>query len=269
MVDNLVNTAINAQRIAAVESCFGTSGQPLAIPGRVLVGEGILTKECRKKPKPRIFFLFNDILVYGNIVINKIRYNAQHIIPLEDVTTEELADSHDMKNRWMIKTSKKSFVVAAGSFSERSKWIAHINECVIQLLQKTGYKPVKGHAAAWIPDKATDICMRCTQTKFTTLTRRHHCRKCGFVVCNDCSKYRCLMSELSAKPLRVCILCYKKLMNEKLAMKDKEKIRERSFHSQVPQHDPSSEDDSEDDESTPKWPLEKDFYSTSWSAFHA
>lgn len=45
--------------------------QPLAVSGRVLVGEGVLTKMCRKKPKPRQFFLFNDILVYGNIVINK------------------------------------------------------------------------------------------------------------------------------------------------------------------------------------------------------
>lgn len=45
--------------------------QPLAVSGRVLVGEGVLTKMCRKKPKARQFFLFNDILVYGNIVINK------------------------------------------------------------------------------------------------------------------------------------------------------------------------------------------------------
>lgn len=78
-----------------VENCFGSSGQvivsttsenisvdciltlhvdllqPLAVPGRVLVGEGVLTKVCRKRPKPRQFFLFNDILVYGNILINK------------------------------------------------------------------------------------------------------------------------------------------------------------------------------------------------------
>lgn len=37
----------------------------------MLVGEGILTKMCRKKPKPRQFFLFSDVLVYGNILINK------------------------------------------------------------------------------------------------------------------------------------------------------------------------------------------------------
>lgn len=92
-----------------VEGCFGSSGQviwrffsitallvvilqPLAVPGRVLVGEGVLTKMCRKKPKPRQFFLFNDILVYGNIVINKKKYNKQHIIPLEQVKLDSLED---------------------------------------------------------------------------------------------------------------------------------------------------------------------------------
>ena len=28
-----VNSAANAQRIALVEQCFGTAGQPLAVPG--------------------------------------------------------------------------------------------------------------------------------------------------------------------------------------------------------------------------------------------
>ena len=78
-----VNSTANAQRIANVEACFGTAGQPLGVPGRVLVGEGVLTKSCRRKPKPRQFFLFNDILVYGSIIINKKKYTTQHVIPLE------------------------------------------------------------------------------------------------------------------------------------------------------------------------------------------
>ncbi|PIO70498.1 hypothetical protein TELCIR_07649 [Teladorsagia circumcincta] len=45
-----------------------------------------------KKPKQRQFFLFNDILVYGNIVISKKRYNKQRIIPLENVELEDLPD---------------------------------------------------------------------------------------------------------------------------------------------------------------------------------
>lgn len=76
-----------------VEGCFGGSGQPLAIPGRVLVGEGVLTKMCRKRSKARQFFLFNDILVYGNIVIGKKKYNKQHVIPLEEVRLQGLEDN--------------------------------------------------------------------------------------------------------------------------------------------------------------------------------
>lgn len=87
-----VNSEANARRIALVESCFGSAGQPLNVPGRVLVGEGVLTKACRKKLKPRQFFLFNDLLVYGNIIINKKKYNKQHTIPLEEVKLQSLED---------------------------------------------------------------------------------------------------------------------------------------------------------------------------------
>ena len=110
MVDRLVNSEANCRRIAAVEQCFGSSGQPLQVPHRVLVGEGVLTKMCRKKPKPRQFFLCNDILVYGNIVISKKKYNKQHIIPLENVKLLSVPDEDNLRNGWQIKSpSKVSF----------------------------------------------------------------------------------------------------------------------------------------------------------------
>ncbi|XP_044126047.1 pleckstrin homology domain-containing family F member 1 [Bufo gargarizans] len=261
MVDQLAHTEINSQRISAVETCFGAAGQPLTLSGRVLVGEGILTKECRKKPKQRVFFLFSDILVYGTILINKVKYSCQHIIPLEDVSTEKLPDSGDMKNRWMLKTSKKSFVVSAASYTEREEWISHIKECSSRLLAKTGRRPSTKHAAPWIPDKDTEICMRCTKTKFTTLTRRHHCRNCGFVVCHDCSQARFLIPSLSSKPLRVCTLCHRKLMADKKLEEDK-KRRYDEILRRMPQYEPSSDEDSDEDRNN-------DFYSSSWSAFHA
>jgi len=39
----------------------------------------------------------------------------------------------------------------------------------------------------WKPN--TKLCERCG-TKFTLLTRRHHCRACGCCVCNKCSPFR-------------------------------------------------------------------------------
>lgn len=115
------------------------------------VGEGVLTKMCRKRAKPRQFFLFNDILVYGNIVIGKKKYNKQHIIPLEEVQLQALEDSAQYKNGWVIRTATKSFAVYAATNSEKQEWMAHINKCVEDLLRKSGKKPNSTHAAVWVP----------------------------------------------------------------------------------------------------------------------
>ncbi|PZC83176.1 hypothetical protein B5X24_HaOG208649 [Helicoverpa armigera] len=215
MVDRLVNSEANARRIAMVESCFGSSGQPLAEQGRVLVGEGVLTKMCRKKPKARQFFLFNDILVYGNIVINKKKYNKQHVIPLEEVKLESLKDEGQYRNGWLIRTASKSFAVYAATATEKEEWMAHIEKCIEDLLRKSGKQPPSEHAAVWVPDNEASICMHCKKTQFTVLNRRHHCRKCGSVVCGPCSSKRYILRGQSDKPLRVCLQCFDELNRER------------------------------------------------------
>ncbi|KAK1330604.1 hypothetical protein QTO34_010800 [Cnephaeus nilssonii] len=79
MVEHLANVEINHQRIAQVESCFRAPGQPLALPGRVLLGEGVLTKECHRKAQPRPFFLFSDI-PNGPAPTSLITHNCQPIL---------------------------------------------------------------------------------------------------------------------------------------------------------------------------------------------
>lgn len=211
MVDRLVNSEANTRRIASVENCFGSSGVPLAMQGRVLVGEGVLTKMCRKRPKSRQFFLFNDILVYGNIVIGKKKYNKQHIMPLEEVSLESIADNQAYRNGWYIRTTTKSFVVFAATSTEKQEWMAHINKCVEDLLRKSGKKPVENHAAVWVPDTDASVCMHCKKTQFTFIQRRHHCRNCGAVVCAGCSAKKFLLPQQSTKALRVCDACYERL----------------------------------------------------------
>lgn len=41
----------------------------------------------------------------------------------------------------------------------------------------------------WQPDSANPTCHECTQA-FTVTRRRHHCRRCGHVVCDACSQGR-------------------------------------------------------------------------------
>ncbi|XP_028673089.1 pleckstrin homology domain-containing family F member 2 [Erpetoichthys calabaricus] len=246
MVDRLANSEANSKRIAVVEGCFGAAGQPLAIPGRVLIGEGVLTKLCRKKPKARQFFLFNDILVYGNIVIQKKKYNKQHIIPLENVTIDSIKDEGDLRNGWLIKTPTKSFAVYAATATEKSEWMNHISKCVTDLLEKSGKAPNNEHAAVWVPDSEASVCMRCQKIKFTPVNRRHHCRKCGFVVCGPCSEKKFLLPSQSSKPVRVCDFCYHQLSSGQLSASLPTRSDSYSRASKFSTNNMSDDDDDDD-----------------------
>lgn len=258
------NTEANERRIRNVESCFGASGQPLLVPGRVLVGEGVLTKLCRKKPKPRQFFLFNDILVYGNIVLNKKKYNKQHIIPLEDIKLQSLDDEGNLKNGWQIISAKKSFAVYAATRTEKAEWMAHINKCIQDLLAKTGKKGTTEHAAVWVPDSEASTCMHCLKSKFTALNRRHHCRKCGGVVCGNCSTKKFLLPAQSSKPLRVCDNCYNVLSSGK-TLPDQEQRKHNTVPTppqkaeKVEDDSSSGEENSDDDEPTAENPAASEY----------
>jgi hypothetical protein len=59
----------------------------------------------------------------------------------------------------------------------------------------------------WQPDEATDTCALC-RTEFGILVRKHHCRNCGFVVCDACSPFRMALPHLNLRrPERVCSKC--------------------------------------------------------------
>lgn len=68
----------------------------------------------------------------------------------------------------------------------------------------------------WVSDDEAKVCMCCKKSKFSLLNRRHHCRRCGRVVCADCSSHRILLPELyNALMIRCCEDCFQQLEEEK------------------------------------------------------
>jgi len=64
----------------------------------------------------------------------------------------------------------------------------------------------KGH---WLPDDAVDRCLICSQN-FTLVVRKHHCRSCGKIFCDDCTKTRRPLTALGySTPVRHCDICAK------------------------------------------------------------
>ncbi|XP_034498234.1 zinc finger FYVE domain-containing protein 26 isoform X2 [Ailuropoda melanoleuca] len=60
----------------------------------------------------------------------------------------------------------------------------------------------------WVPDESASICMVCCRERFTMFNRRHHCRRCGRLVCSACSTKKMVVEGCRESPTRVCDQCY-------------------------------------------------------------
>ena len=70
----------------------------------------------------------------------------------------------------------------------------------------------------WAEDSAFSSCCgeQCSRRTFSLIRRKHHCRSCGLVFCNDCTSQRILMPfdvKPDAKPQRCCDSCFAFLDN--------------------------------------------------------
>ncbi|XP_024910893.1 zinc finger FYVE domain-containing protein 26 isoform X2 [Cynoglossus semilaevis] len=60
----------------------------------------------------------------------------------------------------------------------------------------------------WVPDNKKDVCMVCQRERFSMFNRRHHCRRCGRLVCQACSEHKMLVDGCPGEEVRVCDQCY-------------------------------------------------------------
>nr|KAF6373645.1 FYVE, RhoGEF and PH domain containing 6 [Pipistrellus kuhlii] len=195
-------------------------------PGRVFLKEGTLMKLSRKDMQPRVFFLFNDALLYTTPVQSGM-YKLNNMLSLAGMKVKK-PTQEAYQNELQIESVERSFILSASSATERDEWLEAISRSIEEYAKKRitfcpsrsldeadsenkeEVCPLGSKAPIWIPDTRATMCMICT-SEFTLTWRRHHCRACGKIVCQACSSNKCGLDYLKNQPARVCEHCFQEL----------------------------------------------------------
>ena len=215
--------------------------------GRKFEREGVLTKICRRGHKQFYFHLFSDALVYSESTMMGYKFHraielaTSNVKAVEDTDRVKNAFQISSKHKSFVAyvanaEDKVAWLAdlqrcladakgggtsgggggggggggdsgAAGGDGDASQRGSDDN--VRNRDRRCGSVEhlEEAHAAVWVPDSNQSACTICT-SKFTFFNRRHHCRRCGALVCADCSKQRRLLEHMDAThKLRVCDKC--------------------------------------------------------------
>jgi pleckstrin homology domain-containing family F len=194
---------------------YNLSDFVLIVPHRQLIKEGELMKICRKAHKPRQFFMFNDGLIYAEVVV----FGAQpsfifrkfmpiaslNIKDIPDTITKQ-TDTLSYQNAIIIRSKQKSFVAYATDATVKQQWLKVFEHVKAKHETKQNDTDEADYEApVWVPDDATERCLIC-RSLFTFINRRHHCRSCGRVICSACSPKKAQLGEMHLQ--RICNVCY-------------------------------------------------------------
>eukprot|EP01091_Cochliopodium_minus_P007171 TRINITY_DN17093_c0_g1_i1.p1 TRINITY_DN17093_c0_g1~~TRINITY_DN17093_c0_g1_i1.p1 ORF type:complete len:491 (-),score=108.24 TRINITY_DN17093_c0_g1_i1:16-1488(-) len=221
IVANFVNQAItkskNMLKLLDIVNLFITKIELIA-SHRVFIKQGLLTKVCRRSDEKRMFFLFNDKLIYGKPVIpigidvlGITKYILSFDFLLSNIKLNEMP--LDPISFEIIGT-KKSFVVKTLNSKEKQEWIMEINNALKEenkrrLSFQDGNKSNSPKNRNFAPVFQTNVnnCNIC-QEKFTPFKKPHHCKNCGKCICDSCSKAKSVIPTLdTSNKQRVCDLC--------------------------------------------------------------
>ncbi|XP_032627364.1 FERM, ARHGEF and pleckstrin domain-containing protein 1 isoform X1 [Chelonoidis abingdonii] len=109
----------------------------LAIPGREFIRLGSLSKLSGKGLQQRMFFLFNDVLLYtsrGLTASNQFKVHGQ--LPLYGMTIEESEEEWGVPHCLTLRGQHQSIIVAASTRAEMDKWTEDI-QMAIDLAEKS------------------------------------------------------------------------------------------------------------------------------------
>ena len=145
--------------------------------------------------------------------------------------------------RFLLRSQEKSFELLTENEQEKQNWLLLIGAAISRLKnvnnnstspktpqsQISDYNNNDGnntptitpgiddedyYAPYWVPDDASNNCS-CCNSEFTVLNRRHHCRRCGNLVCKTCCKNTKLLINIDKnKAVKICDICYQYIQTQ-------------------------------------------------------
>ncbi|XP_076028156.1 FYVE, RhoGEF and PH domain-containing protein 6-like [Genypterus blacodes] len=220
--NDIMKQGDNFQKLIQVQ-CRLNRQHEIVQPGRIFLREGVLKKLSRKVMQPRMFFLFNDVLMYTT-PLQSGQFKLNNMLSLAGMKVSK-PSQEAYQNELNIESVERSFILSASSATERDGWLEAISMAINDYTRKKitfipgksleeaestdlgSGAPLGSKAPIWIPDPRTTMCMICT-CEFTLTWRRHHCRACGKVVCQSCSSNKHCLEYLKNQLARVCDQCF-------------------------------------------------------------
>ncbi|KAH7950924.1 hypothetical protein HPB52_003132 [Rhipicephalus sanguineus] len=122
---------------------------------------------------------------YGDQLKQQLDQSYAQVACFEEQLAQLKTDSVELKKK-IVKLVKEKDLL----------WKQNDNLQFLQKLQATD---------KWMDNDETDCCLQCSAA-FTFTLRKHHCRLCGRIYCNNCC-CNWLMTTASSRPARVCNAC--------------------------------------------------------------
>lgn len=159
----------------------------------------------------------------------------------ESVGCMELKDTHNVSRSkltklgmfWRKLSEEETEVIICGSFpSKHSQGVSSILLSSLNRLQGIIEdlrlsNQIYIHRSTWVKDKERTSCHLCMRN-FHALRRKHHCRKCGEVICSDCSHVETIdLPVIGYSKLRLCKVCGVRARSTPLKRLDKSNVFDR------------------------------------------
>jgi len=164
-----------------------------------------------------VLFLFNDCLLYGHYNEdswgNQLHYDESLYF---DVLFEcVVEDNYKKKHCLLLYSRTHSIFISFKKRKLRTKWkglIESANEKANKLvITNLRHQMSDRPAPCYIPDDFSDFCLECNG-KFTFTNRKHHCRRCGRLLCRECTSWRMNCRHRETKKNQI-LRCCKKCKN--------------------------------------------------------